>query len=54
MLSYRARFVTHASIERATQFAELEELPDEIREVLIAAIKPMHLDRGNVGSTADA
>lgn len=54
ILSYRSRFVTHASIERATQFAEMELLPDEIREVLIAAIKQMHLDRVDVGSTADA
>jgi hypothetical protein len=54
ILSYRARFVTQTSIEWANQFAEMEELPDEIREVLIAAIKQILLDRGDVGSTTDA
>lgn len=54
IVSYRASFLTRASIERATQFAEMEELPDEIREVLIATIKQMHLDRGDVSSVSDS
>lgn len=48
VLSYRIPFFSRATIERATQFAEHEDMPDEIRRHLIEQIKQMYIARGDV------
>lgn len=54
ILSYRVGFLTRASIERTTQFAEMEEMPENIRRALIEEIKKMHIVRGDVAPDHEA